>query len=120
MYSLGLYLLRTSGTQTFKISLVTAITRGLDDAIVISLDTNMMANIVSAEALIGRDEDCTRYLRAYRAELISKTGRIFSKFMHILMKCIKKSSLSLSAKYNNIQIRSFSIKLDNGMTANNA
>ena len=51
--------------------MVMAITKGLNGAIVNSLDTNMMANIVAVEALIGRDEYCTSYLKAYRAELIS-------------------------------------------------
>ncbi len=54
--------------QTF---MVMAITRGLDGAIVNPLDKNMMANIIAAEALIGRDEYCANYLKAYRAELLS-------------------------------------------------
>ncbi len=54
--------------QTF---MVMAIIRGLDGAIVNPLDKNMMANIVAAEALIGKDEYCANYLKAYRAELLS-------------------------------------------------
>ena len=50
--------------------MVMAITRGLDGVIVNPLDKNMMANIVAAEALIGKDEYCTNYLKAYRAEML--------------------------------------------------
>jgi 5-methyltetrahydrofolate--homocysteine methyltransferase len=32
------------------------------------LDQKMMANIIAAEALIGKDEYCTKYLAAYRAD----------------------------------------------------
>ncbi len=54
--------------QTF---MVMAIAKGLDGAIVNPLDRRMMANIVAAEALAGRDEYCTEYLKAYRAERLS-------------------------------------------------
>ncbi len=54
--------------QTF---MVMAIAKGLDGAIVNPLDRRMMAGIVAAEALAGRDEYCTEYLRAYRAERLS-------------------------------------------------
>lgn len=50
--------------------MVMAITRGLDGVIVNPLDKNMMANIVAAEALIGKDEYCTNYLKAYRAGML--------------------------------------------------
>jgi 5-methyltetrahydrofolate--homocysteine methyltransferase len=43
-----------------------AITKGLDAAIVNPLDKQMMANIIAAELLIGRDEFCMEYLKAYR------------------------------------------------------
>ncbi|MBW2031693.1 MAG: methyltetrahydrofolate cobalamin methyltransferase [Deltaproteobacteria bacterium] len=49
--------------QTF---MVMAITKGLDAAIVDPLDKRMMGNIVSAEALAGRDRFCMNYLKAYR------------------------------------------------------
>jgi 5-methyltetrahydrofolate--homocysteine methyltransferase len=49
--------------QTF---MVMAITRGLDGAIVNPLDKKMMASIVTAEALAGKDEWCAEYLQAYR------------------------------------------------------
>ena len=48
-----------------------AIAKGLDGAIVNPLDKKMMANIVAAEALAGRDDYCMAYLQAYRAELFS-------------------------------------------------
>jgi 5-methyltetrahydrofolate--homocysteine methyltransferase len=50
--------------QTF---MVMAIARGLDGAIVDPLDQKMMANIIAAEALAGKDEFCMNYLSAYRA-----------------------------------------------------
>jgi len=50
--------------QTF---MVMAIARGLDGAIVNPLDKKMMAGIVAAEALMGRDNFCMNYLKAFRA-----------------------------------------------------
>ncbi|MBC2716150.1 MAG: dihydropteroate synthase [Desulfobacteraceae bacterium] len=44
-----------------------AIACGLDGAIVDPLDEKMMANIITAEALVGRDDFCTAYLKAFRA-----------------------------------------------------
>jgi 5-methyltetrahydrofolate--homocysteine methyltransferase len=49
--------------QTF---MVMAIAKGLDGAIVNPLDKKMMANIIAAEALMGKDEYCGNYLTAYR------------------------------------------------------
>ncbi len=46
-----------------------AIAKGLDGAIVNPLDRKMMAAIITAEALAGKDEYCSRYLEAYRASL---------------------------------------------------
>jgi len=46
--------------------LTMAMSRGLDSAIVDPCDQQLMANIAAAEALLGRDEYCTSYLRAYR------------------------------------------------------
>jgi 5-methyltetrahydrofolate--homocysteine methyltransferase len=51
--------------QTF---MVLAIAKGLDGAIVNPLDQKMMANILAAEALIGKDEYCMKFLEAYRAK----------------------------------------------------
>jgi 5-methyltetrahydrofolate--homocysteine methyltransferase len=49
--------------QTF---LVLLMGRGLDTAIVDPCDRHLMANIAAAEALLGRDEYCVGYLRAFR------------------------------------------------------
>jgi 5-methyltetrahydrofolate--homocysteine methyltransferase len=49
--------------QTF---MVMAIAKGLDGAIVNPLDNKMMANIITAEALMGKDDYCANYLSAYR------------------------------------------------------
>ena len=48
-----------------------AIAKGLDGAIVNPLDREMMANILTAEALAGRDSFCMNYIRAYRAGHLS-------------------------------------------------
>ncbi len=45
---------------------VMAISRGLDGLIINPLDRRMMANIISAEMLAGRDDYCMNYLKAYR------------------------------------------------------
>jgi 5-methyltetrahydrofolate--homocysteine methyltransferase len=50
--------------QTF---MTMAIAKGLDGAIVNPLDNCMMANIIAAEALAGKDNFCTKYLQAYRS-----------------------------------------------------
>jgi 5-methyltetrahydrofolate--homocysteine methyltransferase len=49
--------------QTF---LTMAIAKGLNGAIINPLDKRMMANIIAAEALAGRDAYCTNYLKAFR------------------------------------------------------
>jgi len=51
--------------QTFMIM---ALTKGLDAAIVNPLDKRMMANIIAAEALAGKDSFCGNYLKAFRAK----------------------------------------------------
>lgn len=50
--------------QTF---MVMAITKGMDGVIVNPLDKKMMANIIAAESLAGKDEYSMNYLQAYRA-----------------------------------------------------
>jgi cobalamin-dependent methionine synthase I len=50
--------------QTF---MTMAIAKGLDGAIINPLDAKMMANIIAAEALAGRDSFCENYLKAFRA-----------------------------------------------------
>ncbi len=47
--------------------MVMAIAKGLDGAIINPLDSRMMANIIAAEALAGRDDFCMHYLKAFRA-----------------------------------------------------
>lgn len=44
-----------------------AICKGMDGAIVNPLDRKMMANIVAAETLAGRDDFCMNYLQKYRS-----------------------------------------------------
>lgn len=46
--------------------MVMAIAYGLDGAIINPLDARMMANIVAAEALAGKDNFCVKYLKAFR------------------------------------------------------
>jgi cobalamin-dependent methionine synthase I len=50
--------------QTF---MTMAIAKGLDGAIMNPLDKKMMANIIAAEALAGKDNFCMNYLKAFRA-----------------------------------------------------
>lgn len=55
--------LRKFANRTF---MVMAITKGLDGAIVNPKDKRMMASILAAESLSGRDYFCENYLTAYR------------------------------------------------------
>jgi cobalamin-dependent methionine synthase I len=50
-----------------RMFMVMAITKGLDGAIVNPLDKAMMAAIIAAETLAGKDGFCMSYLKAYRA-----------------------------------------------------
>lgn len=52
-----------------QIFMTMSIAKGLDGAIVDPLDRKMMASIIAAEALAGRDNFCMNYLKAYRAGL---------------------------------------------------
>jgi 5-methyltetrahydrofolate--homocysteine methyltransferase len=47
--------------------IVLLMSRGLDAAIADPCDRQLMANVAAAEALLGRDEYCVAYLRAFRA-----------------------------------------------------
>ena len=47
--------------------IVLLMARGLDAAIADPCDRQLMANIAAAEALLGRDEYCVEYLKAFRA-----------------------------------------------------
>ena len=40
---------------------------GMDSAIMDPLDEKIMAQIMAAEALLGQDEFCMKYLQAHRA-----------------------------------------------------
>lgn len=55
--------LRKFLNQTF---MAMAIAKGLDAAILDPLDKRMMANVLAAEALAGRDRFCMNFLRSYR------------------------------------------------------
>jgi 5-methyltetrahydrofolate--homocysteine methyltransferase len=53
---------------TFKgVFMVMAIASGLDGVIINPLDRQMMANIIAAQTLMGKDECCGEYINAYRA-----------------------------------------------------
>ncbi len=54
---------RQFANQTFMIM---ALTKGLDSAIMDPLDKKMMANIITAEMLAGKDQYCEKYMNAYR------------------------------------------------------
>jgi len=56
---------RKTINQTFA---VMAIAKKLDSAIINPLDKRMMANIIAAETLAGKDEYCSNYLTAYRED----------------------------------------------------
>jgi len=51
-----------------------AIAKGLDGLIINPLDPLMMASIVTAEALAGRDDYCTKYLKAFRGKKFEFLG----------------------------------------------
>jgi 5-methyltetrahydrofolate--homocysteine methyltransferase len=51
-----------------------AITKGMDSAIIDPLDARMMATIVAAEALAGRDQFCMGYITAERSGRLEGTG----------------------------------------------
>lgn len=50
-----------------QLFLAIAISKGLDAAIIDPLDRRMMANILAAEVLAGKDDHCLKYLKGYRA-----------------------------------------------------
>jgi 5-methyltetrahydrofolate--homocysteine methyltransferase len=51
-----------------QIFMAMAISRGLNGAIINPLDRRMMANIIAAEAMAGKDSYCMNYMRAFRAK----------------------------------------------------
>ena len=48
-----------------------AVSKGLDGAIMNPLDKKMMANIIAAEALSGRDSYCGNFLKSHRKGILS-------------------------------------------------
>ncbi|HWR45864.1 methyltetrahydrofolate cobalamin methyltransferase [Sporomusa sp.] len=48
---------------------IMAIAKGLDGLIINPLDKRMMANLITAETLVGRDDYCSNYLRAFRSQV---------------------------------------------------
>ena len=50
-----------------RVFLVMAMQAGMDSAIMDPLDEKIMAQIIAAEALLGQDEFCMKYLQTYRA-----------------------------------------------------
>jgi 5-methyltetrahydrofolate--homocysteine methyltransferase len=52
--------------QVNQVYMVMAMARGLDAVIIDPLDPRMMANILTARMLLGRDAGCRGYLTAYR------------------------------------------------------
>ena len=55
-----------------KTFMTMAIAKGLDGAIMNPLDKGMMANIIAAEALAGKDSFCMNYLAAFRAGIFDE------------------------------------------------
>jgi 5-methyltetrahydrofolate--homocysteine methyltransferase len=53
--------------QTF---VTMAISKGLDGAIINPLDKKMMANIIAAETLVGRDNYCRNFLKSHRKGIL--------------------------------------------------
>jgi len=49
-----------------KTFLIAAMSHGLDSAIIDPTDQKLMASLVAAEALLNRDDFCSRYIKAYR------------------------------------------------------
>ena len=49
-----------------QVFMIMAIAYGLDSAIANPLDKQMMANIIAAETLAGKDEYCEKYMKSYR------------------------------------------------------
>lgn len=53
-----------------RIFMAQAVLAGLDGAIINPLDKGMMGTIAAAEALVGKDKSCIRYLKAFRKGVI--------------------------------------------------
>ena len=57
-----------------EVFLLLLMSRGLDAAIVDPCDAQLMANVKAAEALLGRDDYCAEYLRAFREGKLTPPG----------------------------------------------
>ena len=55
-----------------RVFLVMAMQAGMDSAIMDPLDEKIMAQIMAAEALLGQDEFCMKYLQTYRAGRLNR------------------------------------------------
>jgi 5-methyltetrahydrofolate--homocysteine methyltransferase len=53
-----------------RVFAVMCVARGLDSAVIDPLDRELMAALIAAESLAGRDEWCMNYLHAYRQGLL--------------------------------------------------
>jgi cobalamin-dependent methionine synthase I len=58
--------------QVNRAFVVACMTHGLDGALIDPLDSTMMSMIAATEALLNRDPFCGKYLKAYRAGLVTK------------------------------------------------
>ena len=79
--------LRKLLNETFLLLLMA---HGLDAAIVDPCDQQLMWNIMAAEALLGRDEHCRNYLRAYREGNLTQVTQL--KGTNAQQKCVQPST----------------------------
>lgn len=56
-----------SRKQLNQAFMIQAILKGLDGAIINPLDKGMITSIITAEALVGKDDYCMNYIKAFRA-----------------------------------------------------
>ena len=61
-----------------------AVAYGLDGAIINPLDKRMMANIIAAEALAGRDNYCMNFMKAHRARNLN-FKRVWTRYLTALL-----------------------------------
>ena len=53
--------------STRRLFMVLALARGLDAAIIDPTDKRMIANIITTQTLLGRDEFCMSYIQAHQS-----------------------------------------------------
>jgi len=61
------HLVRAARSYINRTFLTLALEAGLDSAILAPLDREMRAALLAAELVLGRDQHCLNYTRAYRA-----------------------------------------------------